>query len=80
MPLMELPQGKLGEDCLCTNSGISFSTERPDLGNWRLRELSEGPERTTMLVIRLYRICGEQGAVPPSLVIHKNLIRRFHYV
>ena len=36
MPLMELLQGTLGKDCLCTDSVISFSTECPDLGNWRL--------------------------------------------
>ena len=36
VPLMELLQGTLGEDCLCTDSVISFSTECPDLGNWRL--------------------------------------------
>jgi len=35
VPVMELPQGRFGGDCLCTNSVISFSTERPDLGNWR---------------------------------------------
>jgi hypothetical protein len=66
--VMELPQGKLGEDCLCTNSVISFSTECPDLGNWRLHQI-EGPERTTMLVVRLYRICREQRALPPSLAV-----------
>jgi len=69
VPLMELPQGTLGEDCLCTNSVISFSTECPDLGNWRLRHYVEGPERTTMLVVRLNRICRDSGALPPSLVI-----------
>jgi hypothetical protein len=67
VPMMELPQRKLEGDCLCTNSVISFSTECPDLGNWRLPY--EGPERTTMLVVRLYRICREPGAVPPSLII-----------
>lgn len=58
----------IGGDCLGTNSVISFSTERPDLGNWRLRDSIEGPERTTILVERLYRICRESRALPPSLV------------
>jgi len=37
VPMMELPQEISGEDCLCTNSVISFSfsVEGPDLGNWR---------------------------------------------
>jgi hypothetical protein len=77
VPLMELPQGTLEGDCLCTNSVISFSTECPDLGNWRLRHYIEGPERTTMLVVRLYRICRGLGALPPSLVMNK---RRYDYV
>ena len=75
MPLMELPHDECEGDCLYTDSVISFSTECPDLGNWRLQH--EGPERTTMLVVRLYRICREPGALPPSLVINK---RRYEYV
>jgi len=35
VPMMELPQTRFGEDCLGTNHVISFSAERPDLGNWR---------------------------------------------
>jgi len=76
--MMELPQGILGGDCLCTDSVISFSTERPDLGNWRLHSLIEGPERTTILVGRLYRICRDSGEVPPSLVYTINPKRRYH--
>jgi hypothetical protein len=34
--MMELPQGIVGGDCLCTNSVISFSTERPDSGGARI--------------------------------------------
>ena len=67
VPVMELLQVLLGADCLCTNSVISFSTECPDLGNWRL--LHEGPETSTMLVVRLYRICRDSGAMPPSLIV-----------
>jgi hypothetical protein len=58
----------IGGDCLCTNSVISFSAECPDLGNWRLRDSVEGPERTTILVERLYRICRDARALPPSFV------------
>ena len=43
VPVMELPQGRFGEDCLCTNSVISFSTESPGLGNWR-SALSRAPK------------------------------------
>lgn len=76
--MMELPQVNLEGDCLYTDSVISFFTECPDLGNWRLQYYFGGPERTTILVVRLYRICRDTGEVPPSLVHYINLKRRYH--
>lgn len=57
MQLTELPYFNSRLDCLFSDSVISFSAERPDLGNWRLRDYIGGPEITTILVVRLYRNC-----------------------